>query len=160
MVQLLHHYGADMLIADQDGTAPIHFATAGNHLDVLRFLHEQGVSMETKGMIFLDDSFKTALVHVTPLEIAQHYKYDDIVRYLQPPSAIDQPAPKRQRSELSIIERATRVGVADRLKVISSALEETIRNGSPDECAAARKEKQKIQIANQKIVARAEQKRE
>ena len=80
------------------------------------------------------------------------------MRYLQPPSAVDQPAPKRQRSELSIIERATRVGVADRLKVIPSALEETIRNGSPDECAAARKEKQKIQIANQKIVARAEQK--
>ena len=49
--------------------------------------------------------------------------------------------------------------MADRLKPIPRDVEDAIAHGSAEECGAAKKAKQKLQIANQKIVARAEEAR-
>ena len=155
MVRRLHILGVDMLTADQDGTAPVHIAALCGNLEVIQFLHQQGVSMETPGSVYLDTNFNDILVNVTALKIAQRCNHTVMVQFLQP--AADQvPAQKRQRMELPMHERAARVGVTDRLKPIPPALEEAIKSGSPEECAAAKKQKKQIQSDNQKIVSRAE----
>ena len=158
MVQHLHTFGVDMLTADQDGTAPLHVAAASGHLPVIRFLQQQGVSMQMKGTVYLDSEFKSAAVNATALAIAQRCGHAAVVRFLQPDTAdsAEMPAQKRQHSELSMNERAARLGVAHRLKPIPPELEVAIASGAPDARAAAKKQKQKIQIHNQQIVSRAE----
>ena len=62
---------------------------------------------------------------------------------------------KRSRSTLSMEERAAQAGVLDRLKPIPETLRAAALKGSED----AKKQLQKIQIANQQIVSRAENKK-
>ena len=55
-------------------------------------------------------------------------------------------------------ERAQLAGVAHRLKPIPAYLQQTIQIGTQEEKAVAKKQLQKLQVANQQIVARAEMK--
>ena len=155
MVRLLHGYSVNMLKADQDGTAPVHIAVISGHVEVVQFLYQHGVSMTTRGTVYVNH-FESALVNATPLEMAQNRNHIDVVNFLQP-AAKASVTEKRARSDLSMEERALRAGVADRLKPIPRDIEDAIAHGSAEECSAAKKAKQKLQIANQKIVARAEE---
>ena len=114
--------------------------------------------METKGSVFLDTNFNTAVVNGTPLVIAQRCGHTDLVKFLEPAeTAAAGAGQKRQRSQLPLAERAACVGVAHRLKPIPPELDAAIRNGSAEEQAAAKKTKQRLQSDNQKIVVRAEE---
>ena len=158
MVRLLHRYSVDMGIADQDKTAPVHIAAISGHVKILQFLRQHGVSMETPGTVYLND-WTSALVNKTPLAMAQHYSHTDAVRFLQPSNTeVEAPVTERRaRSDLSMEERARRAGVAERLKPIPRDIVEAIAHGSDEERRVAKKAKQTLQIANQKIVARAEE---
>ena len=105
------------------------------------------------------NNFESALVNATPLEMAQYRNHMDVVSFLQP-AAKSPVTEKRARSDLSMEERALRAGVADRLKPIPRDIEDAIAHGSAEECGAAKKAKEKLQIANQKMVARAEEARQ
>ena len=122
--------------------------------------------MDSKGSVYIDEEWQTALVNVNVLTIAQRCGHADVIQFLQPAGVAPSVAAatdalvhkeKRPRSELSMDERAARVGVA--LKPIPAELDQIIQNGSKEECAAAKKQKQKLQSGNQKIVARAEEAR-
>lgn len=160
MVQLLHTHGVDMEAADQDRTAPVHIAAAWGHLEVIKFLQQHGVDMEKTGSLYLDVTFQRALVSTTALKIAQHCERTEIVQFLHPVNAeAGAASQKRKRSELSMMERAKEAGVVERLKPVPPEVEHALKHGSPEERASAKKEKQKLQIHNQKIVARAEEAR-
>jgi hypothetical protein len=83
----------------------------------------------------------------------------EILRVLKDPCASSQHSQKRQRAYISTYDRAVSVGVAHRLHAIPSSLQRCIEGGCDEEIAAAKKEIHKLQKANQKIVARAEQQR-
>ena len=70
-----------------------------------------------------------------------------VIRFLE-----ECPGGKRPRSKLTLDERAASAGVSERLKEIPEDLRLAAQSGCPD----AKKAVQKIQIANQQIVARAE----
>ena len=75
-----------------------------------------------------------------------HEAYTESVRFLQ------ECQPKRERSTQTLEERAVQVGVLARLKPVCESLRMAAQGGSVD----AKKELQKLQIANQQIVSRAE----
>jgi ankyrin repeat protein len=159
--------------ADEDGTAPVHMAAARGNLEVLKLLHEHGVDMEASGAIYLSVEGSAQLrTGVTPIMLAHRNlasaDQDDasaendraqlIVQFLEsvrPPTHIA----KRERSAVSIQERAALVGVTNRLNPIPVSLYTRIESGSDTERAAAKKELHKLQKANQQIVSRAEQSR-
>ena len=88
---------------------------------------------------------------MTPLMIARRCHATEVVQYLERIS--------RPSKRLSLEERADAAGVPhDRLKVIPQALSDAARKGKGEESTAAKRAIQKIQIANQQIVARAEKK--
>lgn len=76
------------------------------------------------------------------------YDREEMVRFMEENF---RPA-KRVRSTESMEERAARVGILDRLKPISPSLRQAAQAGSQE----AKKELQKLQVANQQIVSRAE----
>ena len=70
MLRILHACGIDMEQADEDGISPVHTAAANGNLDVLKFMHENGVNLEAQGAIYLDtDEDGSLQLHssVTPL---------------------------------------------------------------------------------------------
>lgn len=155
MMRLLVTFGADMEMADQDGAAPLHIAAACGEVEVVQFLQLQGVSMETKGTVY-EEQYQSAVVNSTALTIARYWGQTEVVQLLRSFAPISSTAQKRQYSELPIDERALCVGVAAHLKPIPPELDNMIKHGSAEECEAARKEKQKLQRYNQKLVSRAE----
>ena len=104
MVRLLHGYSVNMAQADQDGTAPVHIAALSGHVDVLQFLYQHGISMTTRGTVYVNN-FESALVNATPLEMAQYRNHMDAVNFLQP-AAKSLVTEKRAQSDLSMEERA------------------------------------------------------
>lgn len=77
MVQLLHSLRADMLLPDQDGTPALVAASLG-HVETIKCLLQHGVSMETKGSVYLDDLYQSALVGTTPLKVAQYWEQIEV----------------------------------------------------------------------------------
>ena len=160
MAQLLHGQKADVDMPDQDGTAPVHAAACNGHVHIMKFLSQIGVSMEAHGTIYIGEEWDRVLHDATPLMIAHYEGHAAVIQFLQP-AATGSPAAssstkKRIRSNLSLEERAQKIGIAHRLKAIPPSLHQSIQLGSEEEKAVARKALQKIQIANQQIVARAE----
>ena len=162
MVCLLHSFGVDMTAVNADNTAPVHVATRNGHLEIVKFLQKHGMSMNTKGTVYTDVEFCSALVEATPLKIAQFFEQRAIVQFLSTESS-DGPNThsKRVRSQEPMLERARRAGVADRLKPIPAHLHSIINaaGSSREERECAKKTVQKLQVANQQIVARAEKAR-
>ena len=107
-----------------------------------------------------DDTPRTerALRDSTPLLVARYFGHDTIVRLLnESEEQLEAVAPtKRSRSKLPMYERAVAAGVAEKFNPIPAELRLRIETGSEDERILAKKEVQKIQIANQQMVARAE----
>lgn len=162
LVQLLHEHGADIVSADQDGAAPIHIAALEGHLDIIDFLLANGVDMSARGCVFTDTSWEKQLKYATPLMIARHMGHTQLVNFLQSRveiSSAPPAAPKHSRSTIPIHERAELAGVAHRLKPIPPNIRQDIQSGSAQQKKEAKKLLQKIQIANQQIVSRAEQAR-
>jgi hypothetical protein len=162
MAQLLHGRGADITQADQDGTFPVHAAACAGHLHIIQFLSKIGVNMEARGTVYVGEDWKQVLNNATPVMIARHHGYAEIEKFLQGTSdapSVPMVGSKRSRSDVPIIVRAQNAGVAHRLKPIPQCLHERIQVGTEDEKKAAKKELQKLQIANQQVVARAEQAR-
>jgi hypothetical protein len=158
VLELLREHGADMLASDQDGTSPALIAAGSGHADVVRWLHESGVDLRAPGHIY--DADYTALVrNVTPLSIARQWGHEQVAAYLE--TALFSPAEKRARSDEPMLDRATRAGVADRLKPISASLVAATKegSGSAEQIQAAKKQLKAIQTANQQIVSRAEKAR-
>ena len=160
MAKLLHQRRADISQADQDGTAPLHAAACRGHLHIMKFLSEIGVDMEARGTVYVGEDWKHMLNDATPVMIARHLGYAEIVKWLQTRNdapSIPMVVSKRPRSVVPMLERAQNAGVAHRLKVIPNCLHERMQTGTEDEKKAAKKQLQKLQIANQQIVVRAEQ---
>jgi hypothetical protein len=160
LAQLLRNHGADMMKADQDGSAPIHSAVLEGHLDIVEFLVASGVDADARGTVFVDTDWEKQLKDVTPLMIARYMRHKELVHFLQSRGETAAPAaaPKRPRSEIPMQERAERAGVAYRLAPIPPSIRHVIQTGSTEQKQAARKQLQKLQTANQQIIARAEQK--
>ena len=160
MAHLLHEQRADINLADQDGTAPVHAAACAGHVHIIQFLSQIGVNMEARGNIYIGEDWDQVLHDATPLMIARCMGHNAVVQFLQQPATggplASNSTTKRIRSDVSIEERAQKVGVAHRLKAVQPSLLQLIQLGSEEEKAVARKALQKIQIANQQIVARAE----
>ena len=160
MAHLLHEQRADINLADQDGTAPVHAAACAGHVRIIQFLSQIGVNMEARGNIYIGEDWDQVLHDATPLMIARCMGHNAVVQFLQQPATggplASSSTTKRIRSDVSIEERAQKVGVAHRLKAVQPSLLQSIQLGSEEEKAVARKALQKIQIANQQIVARAE----
>ena len=162
-LRVLYAHGADLTKADQDGTQPVHIAALYGHLDVMTFLAANGVDTNVRGTAYVQKGssvWEHQLRDATPLMMAQHESNWDVVAFLQsPPGPAPVATPKRARSNKTMQERAELVGVAHRLKPIPPNVSEAMRTGSDGEKIAAKKLLQKLQIANQQIVARAEQAR-
>ena len=154
IVRILRNLGVDMTTVDQDGTSPALIATAGGHLDVLKALHDFGVDLRAPGHIYEDD-YTCLRRNVAPLVIAQEWGETEVAAYLQ---SVQLKTAKRVRSEESMLERAARAGVADRLKPIPASLLAAtgVGSGSPEQIRAAKKQLKALQTANQQIVGRAE----
>ena len=97
--------------SNQDGTTPIHAAAMNGHLEVVRFLHESGVEVETQGTIlhWNQERFERGyclLSGVTLRMIAQRYGDQELLQWLdsliQPLAEIG----KRERSSTAPLERA------------------------------------------------------
>ena len=163
VAQFLYERKADLYKQDQDGGAAVHAAACRGHLHILQFLARIGVNLETPGTIYVGDHWDHVLRNVTPLTIARHMGFTPLVSFLQSRTDHNAPGPasssagKRARSEVPMTERAQLAGVAHRLKPIPPSIQQTIQTGSEEEKAAAKKQLQKLQIANQQMVARAEQ---
>ena len=160
MAQLLYEQKADINRVDQDGSAPVHSAAYSGHVHIMRYLAQIGVDLETRGTVYIGNEWKQVLRDATPLMIARHHGHTAIIEFLQQPPMETPPSlsssGKRIRSDVPIAERAKKVGVAHRLKAIPPSLHQAIQLGSEEEKVAARKALQKLQIANQQIVSRAE----
>ena len=76
-------------------------------------------------------------------------------------SALAVKAEKRARSDETMLDRARKVGVADRLKPIPASLIAATQpgSGSDEQIRAAKKQLKAVQTANQQIVSRAEKQR-
>ena len=129
----------------------------------MTFLAANGVDTNVRGTAYVQKGssvWEHQLRDATPLMMAQHESNWDVVAFLQsPPGPAPVATPKRARSNKTMQERAELVGVAHRLKPIPPNVSEAMRTGSDGEKIAAKKLLQKLQIANQQIVARAEQAR-
>ena len=92
---------------------------------------------------------------MTPLTVARDSGQDEVAAYLE---SLAPQEVKRVRSDDSMLERAVRAGVADRMKPIPASLIAATRVGSgiPEQIQAARKQLKGLQTANQQIVSRAE----
>ena len=156
MLRLLVSYKVDTSRVNQDGTAPVHVAAAGNSLEVIKLLHELGVDMQQRGSIYLDDfSTSQPFTEMTPLAIATKLGRSEIVEFLATLEQEADPPAKRQRSEasLSVSERAALADVSARLQPVPE-LTDLLARGCDH--AAARKKIHQAQKSNQQIVARAE----
>jgi ankyrin repeat protein len=151
IIRILCSHGADMTTVDQDGTSPALIAASEGRLDVVKALHEFGVDLQAPGHIYEAD-YTLLRRNMTPLMAAQHWGQTEVAAYLQ-----SKPE-KRVRSDDSMLERAVRAGVADRMKPIPASLIAATRAGSgiPEQIQAARKQLKGLQTANQQIVSRAE----
>ena len=165
MLRILHACGIDMEQADEDGTSPVHIAAANGNLDVLKFMHENGVNMEAQGAIYLDTGEAgSPQLHsgVTPLTVAQSCAQrseafsPDVLCFLENIRAPSQQPKKRHRTSVSTYDRAVSLGVAHRLRDIPASLQVRIESVSSAERATAKKELHSLQKTNQQIVARAE----
>ena len=151
-----------MSLADRDGTAPVHIAAARGHVDVMKFLHENGVNLEVTGCIYLESASGPSLsTGVTPLMIAKKLMTagrgsKELVHFLESVSPAPAHSAKRERSAMPMHERAALLGVTNRLKSIPPSLYTRIESGSDAERAAAKKELHSLQKANQQTVSRAE----
>ena len=142
MAQLLHGRGADITKADQDGTFPVHAAACRGHLHIIQFLSKIGVNMEARGTVYVGEDWKQVLTNATPVVIARHHGYAEIVKFLQGTSdapSVPMVGSKRSRSDVPISVRAQNAGVAHRLKPIPQCLHERIQFGTEDEKKAAKK---------------------
>ena len=127
MAKLLHRHGADITQADQDGTFPVHAAACGGHLHIIQFLSQIGVNMEDRGTIYVGAEWNQVLNNATPAMIARHEGYAEIVKFLQATSDVQSASmvgSKRSRSDVPMLERAQKAGVAHRLKPIPQWLHE------------------------------------
>ena len=98
--------------------------------------------------------YKHLHTSMTPLMIARRCKATDVVQFLEKICCL-----KRVRSTLSLEERADAAGVPRaRLKVIPQSLVDEAKSAVKEKSAAAKKAIQRIQVANQQVVARAEKK--
>ena len=136
---------------DKDGAAPLHLAALNGNVDALKYLASQGVSMMTKGTVFLDGDFTKGLVDVTPLDIARHKGHASIIEFLSPAGETSS-RPKHARSAQTLKQRAVAVGVEHRLQEIPKLL----RLAAGDGDDSAKKKVQRIQKSNSQVVARAE----
>ena len=165
MLRILHACGIDMGQADEDGTSPVHIAAANGNLDVLKFMHENGVNMEAQGAIYLDtgeDGSPQLHSGVIPLTVAQSCAQrseaisPDVLCFLENIRTPSQQPKKRHRTYVSTYDRAVSLGVAHRLRDIPASLQLRIESGSSAERATAKKELHSLQKTNQQIVARVE----
>ena len=152
IVKLLCAQKVDMCKEDQDGTAPAHIAAACGHLEVIQYLHEQGVSVKHPGSIYDYDLpvGSQCLTKVTPLQIATHFKQCEVAQFIE--------GVLGAHHSLSLLERAERVGVAARLKQIPTQLLVAAESGTAKEISSAKRQIHATQKSNQQIVSRAEQK--
>ena len=158
MLNLLYDHGADLVAADQDGTSPALIAAACGHVDVLRMLHESGVDLRAPGHIYIED-FMVLRRNATPLSIACELGKHEVVTFLGAALAgAPEKMEKRARSDETMLDRARKAGVADRLKPIPASLITATQPGSgtDEQLKAAKKQLKALQIANQQTVSRAE----
>jgi ankyrin repeat protein len=155
ILHILREHGADTATVDQDGTSPALIAAAGGRLDVVKALHEFGVDLQAPGHIYDYEGDFKLLRNMTPLMVAQYWGQIEVAAYLQ---SVQLKPEKRVRSDDSMLERAARAGVADRLKPIPASLLAATRVGSGtlEQIQAAKKQLKSLQTANQQIVSRAE----
>ena len=117
--------------------------------------------MEDRGTIYVGAEWNQVLNNATPAMIARHHGYADIVKFLQATSdnQLRWWAASDRDQMVPMLERAQKAGVAHRLKPIPQWLHENMQAGTEEEKKVAKKELKKLQIANQQVVARAEQAR-
>ena len=84
----------------ESSRASVHIAALSGHVDVLQFLYQHGISMTTRGTVYVNN-FESALVNAAPLEMAQYRNHMDDVNFLQP-AAKSLVTEKRARSDLSM----------------------------------------------------------
>ena len=89
------------------------------------------------------------LTGLTPMMIAQRYKHAELIQWLARPAASPADfAPKRERSAMTILERAQLAGVSHKLKPTPDSLHTRIATGTTDDAVAAKKELHALQKLN------------
>jgi ankyrin repeat protein len=155
VIQLLHASGVDMTQADNAGITPANIAACKGNCELMKLLYDLGVDMDTPGSIYLgaENEVGSLKANMTPLTIAKELGHTAVQQFLK---SVRVKPEKKQRSALTMHERAVRVGVAHKLKPIPQTLRDAAEKGSPTQQSEAKRAIKLLQTANQQVVSRAE----